>query len=203
MADDATIRAVVHPKVEVALGEAVAALKKARVSFALVGGLALDHYVEEPRVTRDVDFIVAAGQWKKAVKAIQGAGFVHGDVDEYLTQLSNDDKVRIDLLFGVGDPEESARELAVTARVLGVEVRIAKPEFLVWMYMLSNQPRHQEDAERLVAQGIDFVRLGKYLKMAGAKEELHTLAKMIARERGARDQGRVRGRIEAKRRPRK
>lgn len=111
MASDEVIRAVISPKIEVALGEVAGALKKAKVSHALVGGLALDHYVEEPRVTRDIDYVVDMDEWKKAVAAVKAAGFTKElYLDEIMAKLQNKDKVVIDLLFGMGDPEESARE---------------------------------------------------------------------------------------------
>ena len=184
MATDRRLNALLSPKLGEALLAASQALKDARVDFALVGGLALDHHADEPRFTRDIDFVVAAEDWKAAVRAIRAAGFTHGKVDAMLTQLENKDGVRVDLLFGVGDPEESARVTAKRAKVLGVSVPVAAPEYLVWMYLLSDQRRHEEDAERLVAQGIDLPRLALWLRQTGSTHELARLSGIVARVRG-------------------
>ncbi len=183
MATDRKLRALLSPKIAVALRSAVGALRGARVEFALVGGLALDHHADEPRFTRDIDFVVAAEDWKRAVAAIKKAGCRRGDVDDMLTQLENADGVRIDLLFGVGDPEESARATAKVATVLGVRVPVARPELLVWMYLLSDQRRHEEDASKLVAQGIDLPKLASWLRQTQSRAELTKLGGIVARVR--------------------
>ena len=184
MATERKLHALLSPKLGEALRAAAEALKASGVEFALVGGLALDHYADEPRFTRDIDFVGAAEAWKSAVRAIRAAGFTHGKVDEMLTQLENRDGVRVDLLFGVGDPEESARATAKRQKVLGVMVPVAAPEYLVWMYLLSDQRRHEEDAERLVRQGIDLPKLASWLRMTGSTHELTRLSGIIARVRG-------------------
>lgn len=184
MATDRKLNALLSPKLGEGLLVAAQALKTARVEFALVGGLALDHYADEPRFTRDIDFVVAAEEWKAAVRAIRAAGFTDGKVDNMLTQLENKDGVRVDLLFGIGDPEESARVTAKRAKVLGVMVPVAAPEYLVWMYLLSDQRRHEEDAERLVAQGIDLPKLAAWLRQTGSTHELTRLSGIVARVRG-------------------
>lgn len=187
MANDPHLRALLSPKIEKGLRKVVASLKKHKVPFALIGGLAFDHYAKEPRFTRDIDFVVSPENWEKAVFAIRKAGFVYGSEDEYLTQLENNDHVRVDLLFGVGDPEESARELATVQTVLGVRVPVAPPELLVWMYLLSDQRKHAEDAEALVRRGISLIRLASWLKQTGSREELTYLARIVAKVRGQRE----------------
>lgn len=194
MASDQKLRALLSPKISAALAKATKALKAAKIEFALCGGLALDHHADEPRFTRDIDLIIDPADWETAVEAIQGAGFDEGEVDDMLTQLENEDGVRIDLLFGVGDPEESARVTAKKVTVLGVRgVPIAAPEFLVWMYLLSDQRRHEEDAERLIAQGIDLNKLATWLRQTGSRHELARLGAIVARVRGRRE-GQARGR---------
>ena len=127
MASDRKVRALIPPKVAEGLRRAVGALRGAGVEFALVGGLALDHYADEPRFTRDVDLVVTADRWREAVRAIRDAGFTRGRVDKMLTQLEDRDGVRVDLLFGVGDPEESAHATAKVRSVLGVPTPVAAP----------------------------------------------------------------------------
>lgn len=190
MASEHKLRALLSPKISAALAAASKALRDAGIEYALCGGLALDHHADEPRFTCDVDFIVDPADWESAAEAIQSVGFDRGDLDDMLTQLENKDGVRIDLLFGVGDPEESARVTAKKATVLGVRgVPVVASEYLVWMYLLSDQRRHEEDAERLIAQGIDLNKLAGWLRQTGSRHELARLGGMVARVRGRRDRG--------------
>jgi len=184
VATDKRMRAIVPTKVEDALRTSAGALQEAGVEFALVGGLALDHYADEPRFTRDVDFVVSADRWRDAVRAIKGVGFKRGRVDSMLTQLENRDDVRVDLLFGVGDPEESAHATAKIRKVLDATVPVVSPETLVWTYLISDQRRHEEDAERLVRWRIDLAKLAGWLKQTKSVEELAKLARVVARVRG-------------------
>ena len=187
MATDRKIRALLSPKMGQALKAATGALRKAKVEFALVGGLALDYHADEPRFTGDLDFVVAAEDYERATTAVKRAGFAKaGCVDNMLAQLENKDGVGVDLLFGLGDPEESARATARSGTMLGVRLPIARPEYLVWMYLLSDERRHEEDAGRLIKQGIDLLKLASYLKHTGSQEELTKLVGMVARIRGRR-----------------
>ncbi len=186
MATDRKIRALLSPKMGKALRSVSAALTKAKVRFALVGGLALDYHVTEPRFTGDLDFVVDAEDHERATAAVRRVGFTRaGVVDDMLAQLENKDGVGVDLLFGVGDPEESARELAKRGVMLGVRLPIARPEFLVWMYLVSDQRRHEEDAERLIRSGKVRMRvLVQYLQLTDSRAELTKLSGIIARVRG-------------------
>ena len=149
---------VIAPAVIRAAARAHAALEKAGVAHALIGGLAYDVHADEPSATADVDFVVDPERWEDAAQAIRRAGFRGGNVDEMLTQLADKDGVRVDLLFGVGDPEESARETAPQVDVLGTRMPVVRPEYLVWMWLRSDQPRHEARAITLLREGKVDVR---------------------------------------------
>lgn len=190
MASDKKIRALLSPKMETALKAATSALKKAKVKFALVGGLALDYHATEPRFTSDLDFVIDAEDWKRATSAVKAVGFPRepgGFQNEMLANLENKDGVGVDLMFGVGDPEENARKTARRGKLLGVQLPIARPEFLLWMYLVSDQRRHEEDAEQLIRSGKVSVRaVAAYLRLSGSRFELTKLAGIVARLRDRR-----------------
>jgi hypothetical protein len=188
MATSKKIRALLSPKMGSALRVVSGALKQAKVEFALVGGLALDYHADEPRFTRDLDFVVRVEDHQTATRAVKQCGFVKsGIVDDMMAQLENKDGVGVDMLFGLDDPEESARETAEPGTMLGVRLPIAKPEFLVWMYLISSERRHEEDAERLIESGkVDLLKLATCLRQGGSRYELVKLSGIVARVRGRR-----------------
>jgi len=50
-------------------------LERADVSWCVIGGVAVNHWAEEPMVTQDVDFVVAADEIERAVSLLEDAGF--------------------------------------------------------------------------------------------------------------------------------
>jgi hypothetical protein len=46
-------------------------LERADISWCAIGGVAVNHCAEEPMVTRDVDFVVAAQSVESAVKLLK------------------------------------------------------------------------------------------------------------------------------------
>ena len=50
-------------------------LERADIAWCAIGGVAVNHWAQEPMVTRDVDFVVAADAIARAVSLLEGAGF--------------------------------------------------------------------------------------------------------------------------------
>jgi hypothetical protein len=53
----------------------VDALERAELHWCAIGGIAVNHWAAEPMVTRDVDFVVALDEIKRAVAALKSVGF--------------------------------------------------------------------------------------------------------------------------------
>ena len=53
----------------------VRALEAREISWCMIGGLAVNHWAEEPMVTADVGLVIAAEQVENAVAALQECGF--------------------------------------------------------------------------------------------------------------------------------
>lgn len=155
---------------------AVKALRSARVSVAVIGAIALGLRARE-RATKDIDFVADPRVWKRAIKAMRDAGFRDNpdwEPDEYLARFI-DPKTRlgVDLLFGVGDPEQGARESARPAKLFGVSVKVARLDYLLWLYLLSDQPRHHDDALSVLRTGkVDLAKLREKLVIAEDREAL-------------------------------
>lgn len=53
----------------------VETLERAEIPWCMIGGLAVNHWAEEPMATADVDLVVATEQVEPAVRALEEAGF--------------------------------------------------------------------------------------------------------------------------------
>lgn len=100
-------------------------LERADIPWCAIGGVAVNHWAEEPVVTRDVDFVVATDRVDQAVEALEACGFrsrrfswsvnFEGESDVSL-QLSTED-------FYADFPARS-----VAADVHGILLRVASLE---------------------------------------------------------------------------
>lgn len=50
-------------------------LEKADVVWCVIGGVAVNHWAEQPMVTQDVDLVVASGDVERTVALLEAAGF--------------------------------------------------------------------------------------------------------------------------------
>lgn len=50
-------------------------LERADIAWCAIGGVAVNHWADEPMVTQDVDFVVAADDIDRAVTKLEGVGF--------------------------------------------------------------------------------------------------------------------------------
>ncbi len=51
-------------------------LERSDISWCAIGGIAVNHWADEPMVTQDVDFVVTTDSIGKAVSTLEAAGFV-------------------------------------------------------------------------------------------------------------------------------
>ena len=50
-------------------------LERADISWCAIDGVAVNHWAEQPMVTQDVDFVVAAESVERVVPLLEEAGF--------------------------------------------------------------------------------------------------------------------------------
>jgi hypothetical protein len=103
----------------------VDALERAQIEWCVIGGIAVNHWAEEPMVTRDVDFVVATQQIQAAKEALLAAGF-RAEEHEWSTNIACSSQVAIQLTT-----EEFYRDYpsrAVGADVHGILMRVASLE---------------------------------------------------------------------------
>jgi hypothetical protein len=100
-------------------------LERADVAWCIIGGVAVNHWAQEPMVTQDVDFVVATDAIERAVTLLEDAGF-RSERFDWSVNFQGRSKISIQL-----NTEEFYREFpsrAVPADVHGILLRVASLE---------------------------------------------------------------------------
>jgi len=97
-------------------------LERADIAWCTIGGVAVNHWAQEPMVTQDVDFVVAADAIERTVSLLEDAGF-RSERFDWSINFQGRSKVSLQL-----STEEFYREFpsrAVPADVHGMLLRVA------------------------------------------------------------------------------
>ena len=103
----------------------VACLEKADIQWCAIGGIAVNHWADEPMVTQDVDLVVATESIEDMVKILEGEGF-RSERFAWSINFKGSSKVSIQL-----STEESYQEFplrSVPADIHGILMRVASLE---------------------------------------------------------------------------
>lgn len=140
------------------LSDAIAAIEDAGIEYLLVGGLAVVA-LGRLRHSRDIDLLVRPEDARRALEALDRAGFETKDVNPNWLFKAFRSELQVDLIFKLrGDiylDEEMLRRSAVET-YKGSQVRVAPPEDLIVIKALTHDeetPRHWHDALSLIARG--------------------------------------------------
>jgi len=157
-------------------------LNENKIEFALAGALSLGIRYK-PRYTIDIDLLVHPDDYEKLEKLFKKYDLKILMNDEYMMTLKDSDTgVEIDLLLSPFDPDEYARATASKEEIFGVSVPVIQSEYLLWMYLLSDQEKHKVDGINLIKSGkVNLEKLSQYLKYDGDDECLDTLRQWTAK----------------------
>jgi hypothetical protein len=100
-------------------------LERADIAWCAIGGVAVNHWAQEPMVTQDVDFVVAADAIDRTILLLEQAGFKSEKFD---WPVNFQRRSKVSLLLST---EEFYREFpsrAVAADVHGILMRVASLE---------------------------------------------------------------------------
>lgn len=172
--------AALKEELVVALGKAVVALEAAGLPHALVGGVAVGARTE-PRVTRDVDFVIPVSDDADAelkVLSLQRSGFLvesvferdGGRISTVRTRHPAAPEVFVDFLLS--NPRIEAEIVADASRELvvpTVSCPVAQPWHLIAMKVLANRRKDQADLGELISRA-------KPATLGKAKRALHTMS---------------------------
>ena len=98
------------------------ALEKADISWCAIGGVAVNHWAQEPMVTRDVDFVVAIDAVEPAIAALEQAG-LQAERFEWSVNFQGESQVSMQLR--TQDFYHDFPNRAVAADVHGILLRVA------------------------------------------------------------------------------
>ena len=131
-------------------------LERADILWCAIGGVAVNHWAEEPMVTQDVDFVVTTDSIPKAVELLEAEGFASSTF-EWSVNFKGSSKVSMQL-----STEDFYRDFAarsVPADVHGILLRVASlhdtlaGKIKAWSAverMQSKRIKHLGDISRLV-----------------------------------------------------
>jgi hypothetical protein len=100
-------------------------LERADIQWCAIGGVAVNHWAEEPMVTQDVDFVVTAEDVDRAVSVLSEAGFV---ADRFQGSVTFTGRSRVSIQLSTEEVYLQFPQRAVAADVHGILLRVASLE---------------------------------------------------------------------------
>ena len=103
----------------------VACLERADIAWCAIGGVAVNHWAEQPMVTQDVDLVVASADVERAIALLEAEGFV-SERCEWSVNFKGQSAVSVQLSTEAFYHDYPSR--AVPADVHGILLRVASLE---------------------------------------------------------------------------
>ena len=154
----------------------VAILEKLQIQWCMIGGLAVNHWAEEPMSTADVDVVIALERVEEAVKALTEAGFV-SERFKWSINLKGHSKVSVQI-----STEEFYREFparSVPADIHGILMRVASCEDTLSGKLQAYADTHRRPSKRQ-KDLLDIARLIESHPKLRAKVPADILAKLMS-----------------------
>jgi len=104
---------------------AIAVLEHLGARWCVIGGIAVNHWAEEPVVTADVDMVVAHESVDTAVKALEEEGFV---AERFPWSVNLKGASRVSIQISTGEEYRDIPSRSVPADVWGILMRVASLE---------------------------------------------------------------------------
>jgi len=100
-------------------------LERADIAWCAIGGVAVNHWAEEPMVTQDVDFVVTTDAIEKTTKVLEEAGF---QAERFDWSINFQGKSKISIQLSTEGFYRDFPARAVPADVHGILLRVASVE---------------------------------------------------------------------------
>jgi len=100
-------------------------LERADVSWCAIGGVAVNHWAEQPMVTQDVDLVVAADAVERAAELLERAGF---RAERFPWSINFRGRSAVSIQLSTEDFYRGYPGRAVAADVHGILMRVASLE---------------------------------------------------------------------------
>jgi hypothetical protein len=100
-------------------------LERADICWCAIGDVAVNHWAEEPMVTQDVDFVVAAESIAHAVKVLEEAGFTS---ERHAWSINFKGRAKISMQLSTEEFYRTFPQRSVAADIHGILMRVASLE---------------------------------------------------------------------------
>lgn len=97
-------------------------LERADIPWCAIGGVAVNHWAEEPMVTQDVDFVVTTDAVDKSIAALEAEGF---EATKFEWSVNFKGKSRVSIQLSTEDFYRDFASRSVPADVHGILLRVA------------------------------------------------------------------------------
>ncbi|MFC7339080.1 nucleotidyl transferase AbiEii/AbiGii toxin family protein [Haloferula chungangensis] len=121
-------------------------LERAEIPWCAIGGVAVNHWAEEPMVTQDVDFVVTSNDIERSITTLTDAGFEANRFD-WSVNFKGQSKVSIQL--STEDVYLTFPERSVPADVHGILLRVASLEDTLTGKILAWQDSKRRQSKRI------------------------------------------------------
>lgn len=133
----------------------VACLERADIPWCAIGGVAVNHWAEEPMVTQDVDFVVAVDAIDKTVELLEADGFIP---TRFEWSINFQGTSRVSMQLSTEELYYSFPSRAVPADVHGILLRVASLEDTLTGKIAAWRDRRRRQSKRVKDLG-DIIRL--------------------------------------------
>lgn len=133
----------------------VACLERADIPWCAIGGVAVNHWAEEPMVTRDVDFVVAVEAIDKTVELLEADGFLPTRFDWSINFKGTS---RVSIQLSTEELYYSFPSRSVAADVHGILLRVASLEDTLMGKIAAWRDPRRRQSKRVKDLG-DIIRL--------------------------------------------
>jgi hypothetical protein len=133
----------------------VTCLERADISWCAIGGVAVNHWAEEPMVTRDVDFVVAVEAIDKTVELLEADGFI---LTQFDWSINFKRTSRVSIQLSTEELYHSFPSRSVAADVHGILLRVASLEDTLTGKIAAWRDSRRRQSKRVKDLG-DIIRL--------------------------------------------
>lgn len=130
-------------------------LESAQVPWCMIGGLAVNHWAEEPMATADVDLVLATDRIEETVRALIGAGFQSKSF-EWSINLMGTSKLSIQI--STESIYQAFPSRSVATEVHGILMRVACKEDVLTGKILAYRDHSRRPSKR-TKDLLDIMRL--------------------------------------------
>jgi len=100
-------------------------LEKADIAWCAIGGIAVNHWAEQPMVTQDVDIVVALNSIEKTIVLLEAEGFCP---EKFEWSINFKGQSAVSIQLSTGDFYKDFPSRSVSADVHGILLRVASLE---------------------------------------------------------------------------